>query len=330
MEQWHLQKRISGIRRMYRDKSISVVVPAYNEELLIGKTLLSVPEYVDKIYAVDDGSKDRTAEIIEEHARADQRIIFIKHDQNQGVGAAIINGYRWSLGDGMDITAVMAGDNQMDPEYLPDLLDPIVENRADYTKGNRLMSAELMKGMSRWRSFGNMLLTLLTKIASGYWDLVDPQNGYTAISKNVLEQNDLDSIYTGYGYCNNILVWLNIHGRRVQDVEIPARYGDEKSGIRYSTYIPRLSGLLLHNFFWRLKMKYVVMSFHPLILFYIGGMILLLLGAAGGLVTLWEKLVMGYPVFFVHGCLSLLIFIIGVQSVFFAMMFDLESGRRGG
>ena len=309
----------------YRGKRIAVVVPAYNEEALIGETLAGIPDYVARIYAVDDGSTDRTGEIIEDYARLDPRIVPIHHNPNRGVGAAITSGYKGAVEDGMDIVAVMAGDNQMDPAYLPTLLDPIVDGRADYTKGNRLISEDYLQGMSRWRRFGNSLLTFLTKVASGYWQMMDPQNGYTAISTKALKVLPLDEVYQGYGYCNNLLVWLNIYGMRVQDVAIPARYGREKSGIKYSTYIPRVSNLLLGNFFLRLKTKYIQMSFHPLTFFYLAGAVLAPLGFIGGLITLWEKFVLGVPVLFMHGGISLLMFVFGMQFLFFAMLFDMQA-----
>jgi len=304
---------------------VAVVVPAYNEEKLIGETLSGIPEYVARVYAVDDGSTDRTGEIIEEYARRDPRIVPIHHNPNRGVGAAITSGYRRAVEDGMDIAAVMAGDNQMDPACLPLLLDPIVDGRADYTKGNRLISEAYRAGMSRWRSFGNSILTFLTKVASGYWQMMDPQNGYTAISTKALAELPLDEVYQGYGYCNNLLVWLNIHGMRVQDVAIPARYGSERSKIRYSTYIPRVSKLLLGNFIFRLKTKYIQMGFHPLAFFYLAGAVLTPLGLLGGAITLWEKFVMGYPLLFVHGVLSFLMFMMGMQFLLFAMLFDMQA-----
>jgi len=249
---------------MYKSQKIAVVVPAYNEEELIGEALSSIPEYVDKVYAVDDCSLDRTYEIMQKIAEENPKVVCIKHKENGGVGAAIVAGYKKALQDRMDIAVVMAGDNQMDPAYLPDLLDPIVEGRADYTKGNRLFSPEYRKAMSRWRLFGNTLLTLLTKIASGYWHVSDPQNGYTAISRQTLERIDPDTIYTYYGYPNDMLVKLNVYGFRVIDVPHPARYGKEKSKIKYSRYIFKVSWLLLKDFFWRLKMKYLVLGMSPI------------------------------------------------------------------
>ncbi len=309
----------------YRGKRIAVVIPAYNEEDLIGEVLDGIPDYVAKVYVVDDGSADMTGAIIEDYAHHDPRIAAIHHNPNRGVGAAITTGYLQAVEDGMDIAAVMAGDNQMDPAYLPDLLDPIVDGRADYTKGNRLINEAYRKGMSPWRSFGNSLLTFLTKVASGYWQMMDPQNGYTAVSIKTLKTLPLTEVYQGYGYCNHLLIWLNICGCRVSDVAIPARYGREKSKIRYSTYIPRVSKLLLGNFLFRLKTKYIQMGFHPLAFFYAAGAVLTPIGMLGGLVTLWEKFAMGYPVLFVHGVLSFLVFMMGMQFLFFAMLFDMQA-----
>jgi len=306
---------------MYREHTIGVVVPAYNESELIGETLASIPEYVDAVYAIDDASTDDTADIIENFD--DPRIVFIRHEKNSGVGAAIVSGYKRALEDGIDIAAVMAGDNQMDPEQLPHLLDPIIEDRADYTKGNRLLSSEYRTGMSNWRFFGNAILTFLTKIGSGYWQMMDPQNGYTAISKSVLGQISLDSVYPWYGYCNNLLTRLNVYGFRVVDVVMPARYGREKSKIKYSKYIVKVSPMLLRDFLWRLKMKYVLLSFHPLVLFYALGVVLMPIGLLGGLYTLYYKFVMDGSLF-VRGVLSLLLFIVGMQFLLFAMLFDME------
>ncbi len=227
---------------MYREQNICVVIPAYNEEKLIGPTLASVPDFIFRIYAVDDASTDRTPDIIREYAEKDTRIMNIRHEINQGVGASIASGYREALNEGMDIAVVMAGDNQMDPAYLPQFLDPIITRQADYAVGNRLQTTEYRKGMPGVRFFGNALLTLLTKIASGYWQLMDPQNGYTAISRRALVRLDPGTIYPRYGYCNDILVKLNAYGFKAININHQARYNiGEVSGIKYRTYIFRLS-----------------------------------------------------------------------------------------
>jgi glycosyltransferase involved in cell wall biosynthesis len=308
----------------YRNRTIGVVVPAFNEELLINATLNSIPKYVDRIYVVDDCSNDRTAEIAEEFEKNDSRFKYIKHNKNMGVGAAIITGYKEALRDKIEIAAVMAGDNQMDPENLPSLLDPIVDENADYTKGNRLLHSHFRIGMSNWRFFGNTILTFLTKMASGYWHLMDPQNGYTAISIKALERINPDSIYSWYGYCNDLLVRLNVFGFKVKDVVMPARYGSEKSKIKYGRYICKVSWLLFRDFFWRLKMKYVWMSFHPLVIFYLIGILLTPVGIFGGIYAIYYKFFLGGDIF-VRGVLSLLIFIIGIQFLSFAMFFDMQT-----
>lgn len=276
---------------------------------------------------MNDASTDKTREIIDGFAQDDKRIVPIHHEINQGVGAAIVSGYTAALKDGMNITVVMAGDNQMDPEAMPLLLDPLIQNKADYTKGNRLLSPDYREGMSRWRFVGNSILTILTKFSSGYWKLMDPQNGYTAISYKALERLNLNQIYPRYGYCNDLLVKLNIFGFRIMDIEIPARYGQEKSKIKYGRYIGKVSWLLLSDFFYRLRMKYIVLSFHPLVFFYLFGIVLTLSGIIAGIYTVYFVLVMEGPLF-IRGVLSLLIFAIGLQFLSFALLFDIQECQQ--
>ncbi|MFH1721936.1 MAG: glycosyltransferase family 2 protein, partial [Candidatus Altiarchaeota archaeon] len=165
---------------MHERKKVGVVVPAYNEELLIEKTLRSIPKFVDKVFVVDDKSTDSTTEKVSQ--AKDPRITLIEHVKNKGVGAAIVTGYTKALEEGMDVIAVMAGDAQMDPDELERIIKPVIEARADYVKGNRLLDKDALKKFPRFRFFGNAVLTLLTKVSSGYWHVMDPQNGYTAIS----------------------------------------------------------------------------------------------------------------------------------------------------
>jgi len=239
---------------VYQNRRIGVVVPAYNEEKLIAETLKSMPDIADRVYVVDDASTDSTRQIVQ--GLFSEAICLLSNRYNQGVGAAIVTGYKKALEDAMDVVVVMAGDNQMDARYLPDLLNPIISGKADYSKGNRLTRISHTKGMNAWRLFGNALLTLLTKIATGYWRIGDPQNGYTAVTREALMRIELDKVYPRYGYPNDMLVKLGVARCRVVDVPIPARYGTEESKIVYSVFITRVSRLLLRGFFWRLKMKY--------------------------------------------------------------------------
>ena len=314
----------------YRGKKIAVVIPAYNEELLIGETLAGIPDFVARIYAVNDCSTDRTQEVMEYFAAKDPTVIPIRHGKNRGVGAAIATGYKRALEDGMDIIAVLGGDNQMDPSFLPELLDPIVDNKCDYTMGNRLVNPIYRSSMSRWRFAGNTMLTMLTKIASGYWTMVDPQNGYTAITRRALERINLDEMYPRYGYCNDLLVRLNVNSFRVINVPHPARYGREKSGIKYSTYIVSVSKLLLADFLWRMKVKYIILSFHPLVLFYFAGVVFTLVGIFGGIYSIYNKFVLGNSLF-IPMTLSLIVFGFGIMGLFLSMFFDMmqEKGTNG-
>ncbi|ELY66059.1 glycosyltransferase family 2 protein [Natronococcus jeotgali] len=293
---------------MYRRRTVGVVVPAYDEAGFVGGVLEAVPDYVDRVYAVDDRSRDRTwAEIAERASRLnraaatdrgretvaagagfDRRIVPIRHDRNRGVGAAIATGYRRALADGIDVTAVMAGDGQMDPARLPALLDPIVEGDADYAKGNRLADGARDE-MPRFRLVGNAALTVLTRIASGYWRTGDPQNGYTAISRRALERLDLEAVYDRYGYPNDLLVRCNAAGLRVADVPMPARYGDEESSIAYATYVPTVSALLLGAFVRRLARRYPLRELHPVPLGYAAGALALAGSALEGARALFGR-----------------------------------------
>ncbi|MFD1641978.1 glycosyltransferase family 2 protein [Halohasta litorea] len=251
---------------MYNDHTVAVVVPAYNESGFVGDVIDTLPAFVDRAYVIDDQSTDDTWDEITEVAECvndsvtatdggasfEQRVVPIQHDENRGVGGAIKTGYLRARDDEIDVTAVMGGDGQMDPTILERIIEPIVDGEADYAKGNRLVYETDHEEMPRFRLLGNRLLTLLTKIASGYWRVGDPQMGYTAISLEALQEADIEGMYEFYGYCNDLLVRLNVTGHRVADVPSPLNYGDEHSDINYLTYIPRVSVMLLRTFLWRL------------------------------------------------------------------------------
>jgi len=266
---------------MYKLKIISVIIPAYNEEKLIKKTIESVPTFVDKIVVIDDASSDRTAEIVKSAMKLNPKIILIEKKINEGVGGSIASGYKWSRDNTLDIAVVMAGDGQMDPADMPKLLDCMIENGVDYVKGNRLLTTGIRKKMPRIRYYASQFLSLLTKIASGYWQVIDPQCGYTAINKNALNQIDWDKMYKRYGQPNDLLVRLNVENMRVKDVPINPVYKiGEKSGIKIQKLFFTLSWLLYKDFIWRMKEKYIVRDFHPLVFFYF-------LGGFFGVVTIF-------------------------------------------
>jgi glycosyltransferase involved in cell wall biosynthesis len=263
---------------MIDNKTIGVVVPAYNEELLIGKTISTMPEYVDRIYIINDCSKDKTKEIILKFMDNNKKIFLIDHVQNQGVGQSLIDGYVRAREEGMDVVAVMAGDAQMNPDDLINLVTPIIEGRTDYTKGNRLLREDVTSRMPRYRYIGNSLLTFLTKFSTGYWHVIDPQCGYTAISKKALSVIPIEKMTKRYAYNADILNMLNLNNFRVSDIEVEPVYGEEKSKIKLRTYIPTILKLLLQLFFRRIIRKHLVREFHPMFFFYFFSIINFILG----------------------------------------------------
>jgi glycosyltransferase involved in cell wall biosynthesis len=310
---------------MLEGKRVAVVVPAYDEEKLIGTTLSTIPEFVDKVYVVDDASRDGTADRARE---AGGRVEVVTHEQNQGVGAAILTGYRRALADGVDVTAVMAGDNQMDPGDLEAIVAPVARGDVDYAKANRLFTGRAWELIPRSRYLGNAVLSLLTKIASGYWHVADSQSGYTAISRQTLDLLDLDRIYRRYGFPNDMLVHLNVVNAKVRDVPSRPVYGvGEDSGIRLRKVIPSISWLLVKAFFWRMREKYVIRDFHPLVFFYVFGILFSLLGLTLG-VTVTVLRILGNDLTVATVVLVALLLIAGLLFTLFAMLFDMESNRE--
>ncbi|TAL62391.1 MAG: glycosyltransferase family 2 protein, partial [Bacteroidetes bacterium] len=254
---------------MYKNKKICAVVPAYNEGTQIAGMLSVMPDFVDKIIVVNDCSKDPTGRIVQDMTQKYSSIILIHHEKNQGVGGAIATGYKWARDNDMDVTVVMAGDGQMDPSDLSAILDPVVNNEVDYSKGNRLFTGEAYKKIPKARYFGNAILSFFTKIASGYWHVADSQTGYTAINRKALCLIDWDKMYKRYGQPNDILVRLNIYDMKVRDVPVKPLYNiGEKSGIKIRKVVFSISWLLLKLFLWRMKEKYIIRNFHPLVFFY--------------------------------------------------------------
>ncbi len=312
---------------MYKNKSIAVVVPAYNEETQIGRVIETMPDYVDKIVIIDDKSLDNTIKIVEEYGKGNDKIILVCHERNLGVGGAIASGYKWARDHEFDVAVVMAGDGQMSPRDIPVIIDPIVEGKADYSKGNRLFTGEAYKRIPKVRYFGNAVLSLLTKISSGYWHVADSQSGFTAINKEALSTIDWDKMYKGYGQPNDLLVRLNVSDYRAIDVHIRPVYNiGERSGIKLKNVVFTISWLLLKLFLWRIKEKYIIRDFHPLVFFYLLGFLLLGLSCFFflQLVYLWIK--MGYAPL-LSAIAWMFSFATGLQTTFFAMWFDMEYNK---
>lgn len=311
---------------MYKKKTIAVVIPAYNEEKLIGQVITTMPAYVDKMVIVDDASSDKTHQIAQEYQKKDpQRIIIICHEKKKGVGGAIADGYKWCRDHDFDLAAVMAGDAQMDPNDLEHLLNPMADDEADYAKGNRLFTGDAWNKIPKIRYVGNSFLSLFTKIASGYWSIADSQCGYTVINKRALHTINWKMMYPTYGQPNDLLVRLNIYNFRVVDVPVRPVYNiGEKSGIRPILIIPKMLWLVTRLFYYRMMQKYIIRDFHPLMLFYIAGLLQLLVISPILLTRLIIRWVEYGRILEVSLLTLIFMVITGVQFVLFAMWFDMQ------
>lgn len=314
---------------MYKNKTVGVVVPCYNEETQIGIVIDTMPDFVDKIVIIDDVSGDKTVEIVKGYKeKYPDKIELICHETNKGVGGAISTGYIWCRDNKLDVAAVMAGDAQMDPNDLPSLLDPVVEDKADYSKGNRLISGEAWTKIPTVRYFGNTALTLMTKVASGYWHVTDSQTGYTVINRKALKIIPLEEIFPRYGMPNDFLVTLNIFNMRVIDIPINPLYGvGERSKMTIHRTIPSLLKLMTRLFLRRMLRKYIIRDFHPLIFFYFIGFVLSLFA-----IPLSARII--YLFFFTNRDITPInalgtgfTIVMALQFLLFAMWFDMDYNR---
>lgn len=267
---------------MYRGARVAAVVPAYKEELMISRVIETMPDFVDHIVIVDDCSPDDTSGAAERVGS--DRVTLIRHEVNQGVGGAIITGHKAALELGSDVNVIMAGDAQMDPQYLPQLLDRVTDGGYGFAKANRFYAPESFTGMPGYRVFGNIVLSFMTKLTSGYWNLFDPQNGYTAVRTDVVRRLPLDRVAKRYSFENDLLIHLNILQVPAVDVPIPAVYGDEVSSIKLRRVIPELLHRLTVGFWTRIWYRYVLWSFSPIALLLFLGLALFLFGVA---VSIW-------------------------------------------
>ncbi|MBT2500309.1 glycosyltransferase family 2 protein [Agromyces sp. ISL-38] len=243
---------------------------------MIGTVIATMPDFVDHIVIVDDCSPDATSEVV--RSIDSSRVTLLRHEVNQGVGGSIITGHRAAIELGADVNVVMAGDAQMDPEHLPGLLDKVTDGGFGFAKANRFFAPESFEGMPRHRVFGNIVLSFMTKLASGYWHLFDPQNGYTAVRADVLRNIPLDSVAKRYSFENDLLIHLNIQQVSAVDVPVPAVYGDEVSSIRLGKVVPELLDLLFRGFWRRIWYRYVLWSFSPIALLLFMGLLLFVAG----------------------------------------------------
>jgi glycosyltransferase involved in cell wall biosynthesis len=311
---------------VYKSNSITVVVPAYNEGDFIGGVVKTMPDFVDHIIVVDDCSQDNTFEIVK--GCNDSRVIALKTPKNQGVGGATVTGFKKALEINSDIVVKMDGDGQMSSQYMKQLLEAVITEGYAYAKGNRFIDSEALGAMPKHRLFGNIILTFMNKLASGYWHIFDPQNGFTAIRAEALRLLKLQDIHRGYFFENDMLMQLNLHGFRVKDVSMPAQYGREKSDVKLYSIIKMFPILFIKRLFYRVYHKYVLIDFSPIALFLIVGLILFLWGVIFGS-YLWIKALiteMETPL----GTLMLVVvpLILGFQLLLQAIVLDIQETQK--
>ena len=362
---------------MLNNKTIAVVIPAFNEEDQIREVIETVPDFVDRIVVVNDCSKDRTEEIIRSFLKSKlnegieiqtitgkkftgrferanrafmkqmklelnyfvpsevmnanpekERIILINHKKNSGVGASIARGYKWCKDHDIFCTAVMAGDGQMDPDELESICKPIIEENIDFVKGNRLIHRSALFVIPKIRYFGNSILSILTKIASGYWHVSDTQCGFTAISSKALNAIRLYKIYHNYGMPNDLLVKLNVSFCTIKEVEVKPVYDvGEKSKMKIWKVIPRIAWLLFKSFFKRLWIKYLFRDFHPLFLLYNLGLILTIISIPY-LIKILNAIFSENQIGYLPVLAFVFLFISGIQFLLFAMWMDIQDNER--
>ncbi|MCP4199256.1 MAG: glycosyltransferase family 2 protein [Proteobacteria bacterium] len=235
---------------MFNGKRIAVVIPAHNEAELIAQAVEQVPEFVDDIIVIDDASTDGTLDVLRDTVSG-LGLYCLCHKTNNGVGGAIVSGYKQALKRSADVVAVMAGDAQMDPADLPALLGPVVTGKADYAKGDRLSWSGVFGTMPLSRFVGNHVLSFLTRFTSGYREVRDSQCGYTAASAHILANIDLDELYQRYGFPNDVLAHLHSAGARIAQVTVRPIYGREQSGISFFTAFVLVPCVLLRSFLQR-------------------------------------------------------------------------------
>jgi len=306
---------------MYRDHVVAVAVPAYNEERFVVSVIQTIPDFVDHIIVVDDCSKDGTYNAVS--GALDGRTYLLSSGQNQGVGGATILGYKKALDCGADIVVKMDADGQMRPEYLEKLLSPLIDDDYVYVKGNRFLVPEFLPEMPKHRLLGNVILTFMTKLASGYWHIFDPQNGYTAIRADALRILNLTALHKRFFFENDMLYQLNLQNARVKDVPIPARYGSEISSLSIFQTAVTFPFLLLRRFISRIAYKYVMRDFSPIALFLILGSLLFTWGFAFGAYAWIRSIVTDEFTSVGTVMLSVLPLILGFQLMLQAIVLDI-------
>ncbi len=308
--------------------SIAIIIPAFRVERDIEIVLAGLPTYIKYIIVVDDASPDSTADLITALAQKDIRLTLIRHSQNQGVGGAMVSGFRKAIELGAQIAVKLDGDGQMDATYIPALITPLIQGRADYVKGNRFRDFASLQKMPLIRRVGNLGLSFLTKAATGYWNIFDPTNGFFAIRTEILEQLPLEKIDRRYFFETSMLANLYLINAFVMDVPIPARYGNETSHLSIRRSLFEFPIKLLRTFFRRILLNYYIYDFSITSLYIVSGTPLLLFGLIFGGVKWIQYASQNIPAPTGTVMLPTLSVILGIQILLSAIENDMKSNPR--
>jgi glycosyltransferase involved in cell wall biosynthesis len=312
----------------FTEFDIAAVIPAYGVERDIQSVLDGLPAYIKHIIVVNDASPDASADLVAASAKKDGRITLITHAQNQGVGAAMVTGFRKALELGAQIVIKLDGDGQMDPAHIPALITPLIQGKADYVKGNRFRDFQSLQQMPFVRRVGNLGLSFMTKAATGYWGIFDPTNGFFAIRAEILAQLPLNKIDHRYYFETSMLANLYLLGALVMDVPIPARYGNETSNLSIRRALIEFPLKLLATFFRRILLKYYIYDFSIMSLYLMIGVPLLLFGGIFGGVKWIEYASQNIPAPTGTVMLPTLSVILGIQILLSAIEIDMNSTPR--
>ena len=310
---------------MYRKLETAVVIPCYNEEKMITQTIKKIPEYIDHIIAVNDASTDNTIGVLKKLKKQYSKLIIVDNKVNQGVGGALIAGYDYAIKN-TKATAIgiVAGDDQFDSSYLKAMLDDFIDQSADYVKASRFFHREAFKTMPKYRQFGNIFISLLTKFSTGYY-ITDITNGCGWLRREIIEKVDFSIVEKRYDYETSMLTALSIANAKVIDHAVPAHYGDEKSTIKLIPTAWRNLKAVWKGFWRRIYYKYVLYGFHPVALFLFTGMFFLIISLLLAIFLLYVKLFAHQSPTAGSVMLAVLPFILGIQLTLTALTIDVSN-----
>jgi dolichol-phosphate mannosyltransferase len=304
---------------------IAVVIPCYNVANHIEEVINSLPAVITHIITVNDSSKDDTENILIRLQQTNNKIIYIKHEKNQGVGGAMLTGFQKSLELHCDITIKMDGDGQMDATYIPDLIRPIAEKRADYTKGNRFRDFQALKKMPLVRRIGNLGLSFLIKAASGYWNIFDPNNGFIAIRNEMLKTMNLKKIHKRYFFESSMLIELYHANAVIEEIPMKAKYGDEVSHLSVTRALIGFPPKLLKAFIRRIILRYFLFDFNIASVYMLFGYPLFVAGIIYGIVNFVKYASAHTPAPTGTVVIPTLMIILGFQLILSAIQFDITN-----